>query len=668
PAAAPLPESSLRLEQFLGILTSYETDRLRANLKQGRCLYASERLYNLERLKEDMAEGTHVIGRCGELISAVPSTAEAPPGACGFTLLFVSSRPACELGKELGVIPREVDTSSFLAAAVSPPDTPARTFRVRFSPPPAILLTGFDPVELLADLRRLGTCKVMARTDRVPTLPDFDPSVCYFHWDAVLTTTRDVNAIKDVFILVEEGGELVIEELDDGGITGAPQYKRLGEILVERGDLEAAELDRVLASQKRLGEILVESGLVEADKVHAALVEQQHVRDVRQQRQSQESASSIRVPAERLDKLVNLVGELVTVQARLSQTASIKGDAELDAIAEEVERLTAELRDNALNIRMLPVGTTFAKFKRLMHDLAAELGKEVEMITAGGETELDKTVLEKLNDPLVHIIRNSIDHGIERPEARVAAGKPRHGTVHLSAVHSGDCVIIAVRDDGAGLDREAIRAKAVEKGLVSPHAELSEQEIYAQIFAPGFSTAKTVTSVSGRGVGMDVVKRALDALRGTIEVASRRGDGTTITVKIPLTLAIVESLLVRIGADRFVLPLALVEECVELSRQDAMAGHGRNLANVRGKLVPYIPLREVFGIAGERPEFEQIVITNLAGERIGFVVDHVVGEHQTVIKSLGRMYRDVAGISGATVLGDGSVALILDASHLARQA
>ena len=270
-----------------------------------------------------------------------------------------------------------------------------------------------------------------------------------------------------------------------------------------------------------------------------------------------EVISNIRVSSEKLDKLVNLVGELVTVQARLSQTAARKDDSDLVSIAEEVERLTAELRDNTMNIRMLPIGTTFSKFKRLVRDLSKELCKEVEMTTEGADTELDKTVIERLSDPLVHLIRNCIDHGIELPEVREAAGKQRKGTVHLSAMHSGPSVLIQVRDDGEGLDREAILAKAVEKGLISPDSVLSDREVYALIFSAGFSTASNVTNVSGRGVGLDVVKRAVDSLRGSISIESTRGLGTTITLSLPLTLAIIEGLLVKIGEDCFILPLVV---------------------------------------------------------------------------------------------------------------
>ncbi|MBI2353424.1 MAG: chemotaxis protein CheA [Deltaproteobacteria bacterium] len=556
-----------------------------------------------------------------------------------------------------------------VAAASSEQDGKQQTWRIRFKPQPEIFLRGANPIGLLNELCELGTSHVVAHMSAIPQLGDLNPEHCYIYWDIILTTSRGIDAIRDVFIFVEDDCDLKIELVDDGSRIDTDEgYKRLGDILIDRGDLSPVEMQKILGLQRRFGELAVAVGAVTPNKIQAALVEQQHVKGVRQERASQETGSSIRVPAEKLDLLVNLVGEMVTVQAHLSQTAAQHNIPDIVSIAEEVERLTNELRDTALNIRMLPIGTTFSKFKRLVRDLSQELGKEIEMETAGGETELDKTVIERLNDPLVHLIRNSIDHGIEFPDARAAAGKPERGTVHLGAVHSGDSVLITIRDDGAGLDREAIRAKAVERGLMSANAELADKDIFAMIFAPGFSTAAKVTSVSGRGVGMDVVKRAIEALRGKIDIASVRGEGSTITLRIPLTLAIIECLLVRIDSSFFVMPLSIVEECVELTRDDIRRSHGRNLANVRGEIVPYIQLRDQFGIGGKRPDIEQIVIAAINGNKIGFVVDCVVGEHQTVIKSLGRMYRDVKGVSGATILGDGTVALILDMGLLLQAA
>lgn len=552
-------------------------------------------------------------------------------------------------------------TSSPVSSA-APPAAPV-TYRIKFHPAQGIFQSGSNPLLLLNELRDLGKCTIVAQTSGVPLLNDLDPEQCYLYWTVILTTDRGLNAIKDIFIFVEDDAELSIEVIDDGGRTDF-DYKKLGEILVEQGDVSREALETALASQKKLGELLVESGVATSELVRTALVEQQHVREVRKEREASEAIASVRVPSEKLDTLVDLVGELVTVQARLSQTAATGADSRLVALAEEVERLTAELRDNTMNIRMLPIGSTFTKFKRLVRDLSKELGKEIELTTEGAETELDKTVIEKLNDPMIHLIRNCIDHGIEPPAVREAAGKPRSGTVHLAASHSGAYVLIRIQDDGKGLDPEAIRAKAVEKGLLAPDAEPTEKELFALILAPGFSTARKVTNVSGRGVGMDVVKRAIDALRGSIEIHSKKGAGTTITLKLPLTLAIIEGLLVRIGGDHFVVPLSAVEECVELTRADVENAHGRDLARVRDKAVPYIRLRNRFAVAGTPPEIEQIVIVGAEDLRVGFVVDAVVGEHQTVIKSLGRFYKNIEGISGATILGDGTVALLLDVPKL----
>ncbi len=442
--------------------------------------------------------------------------------------------------------------------------------------------------------------------------------------------------------------------------------KRLGEILLERGDVSPDDLHAALVSRKLIGETLVEQGKVGHEQVESALAEQQCDREIREKRRQVQASLSMRVSAEKLDLLVNLVGELVTVQTRLSRIALTSDTPDLLSVAEEVERLTAELRDATISVRMLPFGTIFGKFRRLVRDLSVGLGKEIELVTGGAETELDKTVIERLNDPLVHLIRNSLDHGIEKPATREAAGKPRTGTIRLSAVHAGAHVLIRIQDDGAGLDKEAIRAKALEKGLISKDAEIPDRELFPLTLTPGFSTAKSVTEVSGRGVGLDVVKRTIDALRGAIEIASEDGIGTTITLKLPLTLAIIDGFLTKIGAEHYIFPLSLVEECVELTRRQAPVGHGRNYINVRGHVVPYVRLRDQFLTGGERPAIEQIVIVRVEELRVGFVVDTVIGGHQTVIKNLGKFYRDVDCVSGATILGDGTVALILDVPKLMR--
>ncbi len=539
------------------------------------------------------------------------------------------------------------------------------TYRVRFKPHADIFGNGTNPILLLNEIRTLGECEIIAHFSDLPLLNDIESDSCYTWWDIILTTGHGKEAINDVFIFVDDVCDIDIKSIDIGAVLeGEADYKKLGEILIERGDVTKEDLRKLLGEQKRLGELIVDAGLAKPDEVQAALAEQKHVRQVREKRQKTESASSIRVPSEKLDTLVNLVGELVTVQARLSQTAIQKDDPEIILISEEVERLTGELRDDTMSIRMLPIGSTFSKFKRLVRDLSNDLGREVVMLTDGAETELDKTVIEKLNDPLVHIIRNSIDHGIESPEDREKLGKPRHGTVHLSALHSGANVLIRIADDGKGLIADKIRDKAVHNGLISSDADLTDKEVFSLIFAPGFSTAEKVTSVSGRGVGMDVVKKNIDALRGTVDIDSTPGQGTTITLKLPLTLAIIDGLLVKTGDENFVLPLASVEECIELTKEDVVRSHGRRIINVRDEIIPYIKLRDIFMIYSDTIDIEQIVITEQEGCRVGFVVDYVVGEHQTVIKSLGSVYKNVDGLSGATILGDGTVALILDIQKL----
>jgi two-component system chemotaxis sensor kinase CheA len=543
------------------------------------------------------------------------------------------------------------------------------TYRIRFLPKPGLFKQGIQPQFLLGELARLGDSLVVAQLDRVPHLDEFDPEECCVYWDILLTTEHDEDTIRDVFIFVEDDCELTIQKIDDGRqLDQSEDYKRLGEILVERGDLTETDLAKYLQEKRRLGEALIAEGAVDSSKVQAALFEQERVKQLRRERKTQNAMESLRVKSDRLDKLVNLVGEMVTVQARLSQFAGNRVDADLVVISEEIERLTWDLREQVLNIRMLPIGGTFTRFKRLVRDLGTELQKDVVLITEGGDTELDKTVIDQLNDPLVHLVRNSIGHGIEPPEVRSAIGKPRRGRITLSAKHTGPNVVLTIADDGAGLDTGRILAKAVEKGLVSAHVELSEREIFNLIFEPGFSTAEQVSNVSGRGVGMDVVRQAVDALRGSIEVRSEPGQGTAFAVTLPLTLAIIDGLLIDIAGERYILPLSAVEECLELTREDTEKSHGRNLIKVRGEIVPYVRLRDEFNVSGSCPAIEQIVVANLEGARVGFVVDHVVGEHQTVIKNLGRMYQDIDGISGATILGDGRVALVLDLPKLAEKA
>ncbi len=546
----------------------------------------------------------------------------------------------------------------------APAKTPERSriFRIRWRPARDMMAFGGNPLLLLGELRDLGACTVTPLADTVPTLDAMEPTGCYLGWDIMLTTAKQRSAIDDVFIFVAGDSELSIEELavEDEGDT-----PRLGEILVKRGDVAPGALEEQLSQQSRLGSLLVQSGKVSGDRIASALGEQKHLREAAKAKESNSAGNTIRVPAERLDNLMDQVGELVIAQARLMQMAG-EGGTLLKSIAEDIERLTGELRDTTMSVRMLPIGTLFSRFRRVVHDLSRELGKSVNLTMAGEDTELDKTVIESLNDPMIHLIRNAMDHGLGTPEQRRAQRKPETGTLHLSAVHSGASVLITIKDDGRGLDRVRIRAKAEEKGLLQPGQEVSDAELFGCIFQPGFSTASEVTSLSGRGVGMDVVKRAIVTLRGTIEVTSEPGKGTAITLKLPLTLAIIDGLLVKMANERYIVPLSAVEECVELTRKDDNRSDGRSFLNIRGQIVAFVRLRRLFEVAGAAPEIQKVVIVGLGESRIGLVVDQVLGQHQTVIKSLSRLHDGQEGFSGATILGDGSVALILDVPHLVK--
>jgi two-component system chemotaxis sensor kinase CheA len=489
------------------------------------------------------------------------------------------------------------------------------SYHICFEPHAELLLTGNNPILLLRELAELGECSLVAHLDRIPQLDAIDPEQCYTRWEILLTTTAGENAIRDVLLFVEDRATVTIECIDEES-TG---------------------------SLKCLSEALNESAS-----------------------RSPSPSVTLRVSADKLDSLVNIVGELVTVQARLSGYAAASGSAEAGFISEEVERLTERLRETTMSVRMLPIRETFSRFKRLVRDLSAELGKNAELTTEGDDTELDKTVIEQLSDPLLHLVRNAVDHGIERPEARRAAGKPVHGKVRLSARHEGAFVLIQVFDDGAGMNREAIRARATERGIIAPGAVLTDQEVLALIFQPGFSTATRVTEISGRGVGMDVVQRSLDTLRGSLSLTSEPGLGSTVTLKIPLTLAIIDGLLLQAAGDFYVVPLANISECLELTRRcDRRGGH--SLIEVRGELVPYIVLRDHFALSGDPPPIEQVIVAETREGKCGFVVDRVIGDHHTVIKKLGCLYRHVEEIPGATILGNGAVALILDVEKLAAE-
>ncbi len=519
-------------------------------------------------------------------------------------------------------------------AVETPANNTLSRWTVRFRLAENVMSFGTNPMLLLKELHDLagdeGRCAVTALTDRVPLLEDLDPFALHIGWEVDLVTAHEQRDIEDVFIFVADDAQIEITRH------------------------EQAKVDHAAGPAAPVAATTVAAAASASAPATAA----QAARPA-----SPEGAGSIRVQAERLDSLMDQVGELVIAQARLRQL-SLGGSPALLSVVEEVERLVSDLRDTTMSIRMLPIGTLFGRFRRVVRDLSQALGKDVMLTTEGEDTELDKTVIESLNDPLVHLIRNSIDHGLETAEERRAAGKSEAGTVHLSAVHAGAQVLITVSDDGRGMNREAIRAKAEERGLIAPGAEVPDSDLLGLVFEAGFSTAAVVSDVSGRGVGMDVVRQTVDALRGSLMVDSPPGLGASVTLRLPLTLAIIDGLLVQVSGGQYVIPLAAVEECVDLTPAEDARWTRRNFLNLRGDLVPFLRMRDLFGVS-ERPEgFQKVVIVTSGGMRVGLVVDHVIGQYQTVIKSLSRLLDEADQFSGATILGDGSVALILDVAHL----
>lgn len=612
----------------------------------------------LDQIRAMLEEGANGVplpdaAACAEILAKVRHlTGKPEPDAEKAAAAKGGSKPAAKSGSKGGAKSR--------AKSEAGSDLPAearamREWAIHFAPGPEYMLNGSNPLLLLHELRQLGGLAVRASMAAVPPLSELDPERCYVSWDLVLSTAAGRDAIRDVFIFVEDNCELRIEPATDP-VTDSGQSNR-NDTSASLGGSVSTTLTAAEAEAART-----------ADLTAQALGEKREKRAGRRDYDAPDNATSLRVPAAKLDQFVDLVGELVTVQARLSELAARSDDPEVATVSEEIERLTSSLRENSMNIRMMPIRATFEKFRRLVHDLARDLGKNVELTIEGAETELDKTVIDQLSDPLMHLIRNSMDHGIEPPDRRIAEGKRAIATIHLSARHSGASVLIAVSDDGAGINGEAVRSRAVERGMIPADAPLSEAETFALIFQPGFSTAKQITDVSGRGVGMDVVRQRVESLRGSIDVASKPGQGTSVTLRLPLTLAIIDGLLVSVGEAFFVLPLSNILECIELTSADIEAANGKHVSNVRGEIVPYIRLRQHFNIPTPRPEIEQIMIVETDVGRFGFVVDQVLGDCQTVIKNLGRFYRHVQLVSGATILGDGTVALILDPERLAQDA
>ena len=617
------------------------------------------------------------------------------------------------------------DESPVETEAADSVDTDNWHISLRFGPD--VLRNGMDPLSFIRYLTTFGKIvQIVTLVEAVPALSEIDPESNYLGFEISFHTDADKATIDGAFEFVRD--EAHIRILPPGSriseylqlIEDMPgEDLRLGEILVRCGTLTQCELDSALNQQATepgepphpmIGEVLVEQQLVQPRVVAAALDKQKLVKE-----QKGTESGLIRVNADKLDEHINLIGELIIACAGTSLIAQHTAIPELLEATARLSQLVEEVRDSALTLRMVQIGATFNRFQRVVRDVSADLGKDIVLEISGAETELDKTVVEKIGDPLTHLIRNSMDHGIESAEVRLARGKPAQGTVRLNAYHDSGSIVIEVADDGGGLKRERILTKAIERGLVKNDQQLSDHEIYDLIFEPGFSTVEQVSNLSGRGVGMDVVRRNITALRGTVEIDSTEGLGTTMRIRLPLTLAIIDGFLVGVNAASFVVPLDMVVECVELSEQETQDSRGHDHLNLRGEVLPYIRLKQLFDVPdipaavvdpdeddqyetgshlpryglsstlltaegaaalASDPELafllhpvqrENVVVVQYAGRRAGLVVDHLMGEFQTVIRPLGEVFSGLDGISGFTILGNGNVALILDVQGLVRR-
>ncbi|MFP4526227.1 MAG: chemotaxis protein CheA [Bacteroidales bacterium] len=531
-------------------------------------------------------------------------------------------------------------------------DSQQKTYYVYFQPNKDIFDNGTNPLFLLDELSTLGDLKALPCLSEVPDLENIDPLKCYTHWEIIIATADSEEAIHDVFIFVEDQAKIDIYELSEQNLLKNPRF--------------ISEIEKLSDLKKDIGVDAIKSITNSIQGAKEDLEEQTRGKDAKTVNGKDYSISSIRVASEKIDHMMNLVSELVTTQARLSLKAEHSDDGELTTIAENVQKLTRQLRDNAFDIALVPVETMLTRFQRLVRDLAGSMNKKVNLVAEGTDTELDKNIIETLTDPLLHIIRNSIDHGIETPEERKRKGKPEEGKILLKAYYSGAKVHIQIHDDGQGIDIEKVKNKAIQKNIIEKNQELSRRELFDLIFKSGFSTSENVTDVSGRGVGMDVVRRKLSEIRGEVEIDSELDAGTTLTVKLPLTLSIIDGLLVRIDNDKYIVPLSAVDKIYAAQHSDVVDTFN-NLITLDGEQVPFFYLRKEFGMPEAESDMEEIVVVRYEDIRIGLVVDAVVGEYQAVLKSLGKMYKKQDIISGATILGDGTVALVFDTNKMIDQ-
>ncbi len=522
-------------------------------------------------------------------------------------------------------------------------DDGSKTYLITIVPDAEILKNGTNPLFLMDDLHALGEAVTISYCNDVPVISEFDPVKNYCSWQVILNTLEPLNEIKDVFIFVEDECELEITEIAAGNVLSHPQFGGL----IEKARTEEKPLDK---------DIVLNIDFSGENGAKAAATKKKNIF-------KDHKISSIRVASTKIDDLVNLVSEMVTIQAQLTLYAENSGDPTIVALSENIQKLSRQLRDNAFEISLIPIQNELMRFQRLVRDLSKEMNKEIDFIIEGGEIELDKNIIENLTDPLLHIIRNSVDHGIESPEERIKAGKSPKGTIVFKAYYSGANVIIKIQDDGRGIDPEMIMQKAIERDLIKKDIELSKKEILDLVFLSGFTTRAEVSDISGRGVGMDVVKRKINGIRGEVSIESEVGQGTILTLEIPLTLSIIDGLLVTVAENQYVIPISNIEKIYSIA-DVKLSSSFNNIAVIDDKQYSYLNLREIFEEEDVSVDDSQLVLVKYEDKRVGVIVDNVIGEYQTVVKPLGRFLKKLENVSGASIMGDGTISLVIDTNRL----
>lgn len=555
---------------------------------------------------------------------------------------------------------------------------------IDFYPHPDILKNGNEPYRLFEELRQIGELEVVCNLNKIPDFKNFDPEDNYLGWRMELVTTVNEARVREVFSWIDDACELDIKRLDKAGkhnsspetettpsgSSGSDEVKAMTEHEPEKKAQSVPEPEKIVSEKATVAPV---KSAGEAPAAAAETKKATPPKPAKAKKKPSGEASSIRVSIEKIDSLINLVGELIITQSMLSQFTDEFDMSQIESLRDGLSQLTRnsrELQETAMQIRMLPISSSFNRFPRLVRDMSSKLGKKVELVISGEGTELDKTVLEKIADPLVHLVRNSLDHGLEMPDKRRDAGKPETGTIELKAFHEGGNIVIEVVDDGAGINKERVYKKAVESGVIAADEKLTDEEINNLIFEPGFSTAEVVSDISGRGVGMDVVRRNINELGGQIYIISEEGKGSTISIRLPLTLAIIDGQLVRVGSETYVIPMLSIDESLQINPRKIKRYKGKiDLYKLREEYIPVLRLSKIFGIDSETSRFEDglLVVVEAERKRVGLFVDELLGQQQVVIKSLEKNFRKVDALSGATILGDGTVALIMDVASLIRQ-